>query len=37
VRYDPFQPDDPIRSQRAGLTTVGDMFRLLFDLKPCPA
>jgi hypothetical protein len=35
VRYDHFKTDDAVRAQRAGVTTIGDMFRLLFDLKSC--
>jgi hypothetical protein len=35
VRYDHFKTPDAVRAQRAGLVTIGDMFRLLFDLKSC--
>jgi hypothetical protein len=35
VRYDHFKTPDPVRAQRAGVTTIGDMFRMLFDLKSC--
>jgi hypothetical protein len=35
VRYDTLKIGDPISARRAGLNTIGDMFRLLLDVKPC--
>ena len=32
IRYDRF---DNETAQRVGVSTTGDVFRLLFDLKPC--
>src|SRR5262245_33126099 len=37
VRYDRIKTEDPVRAQRAGIVSIGDMFRLVFDLKPCLA
>jgi hypothetical protein len=35
VRYDSYKAPDSVSQQRAGLNTIGDLFRVLFDLKPC--
>jgi hypothetical protein len=37
VRYDLFKAPDPLGARRANVTTVGDVFRMLFDLKRCTA
>ncbi len=37
VRYDLFKAPDPLGARRANITTVGDVFRMLFDLKRCAA
>lgn len=37
VRYDRIKSPDPIRTYRAGIGTIGDIYRMLFDLKRCTA
>ena len=37
VRYDLFKAPDPLQARRANIATVGDVFRLMFDLKRCTA
>jgi hypothetical protein len=37
VRYDRIKSPDPIRTYRAGINTIGDIYRMLFDLKRCTA
>jgi hypothetical protein len=37
IRYDLFKAPDPLGARRANVTTVGDVYRMLFDLKRCAA
>ena len=37
VRYDRIKSPDPTRTYRAGITTIGDVYRVLLDLKRCTA
>lgn len=37
IRYDLFKAPDPLGARRANIATVGDVYRMLFDLKRCPA
>lgn len=35
VRYDRFKTEEAVSQQRAGLSTIGDLFGSMLDLKPC--
>lgn len=37
IRYDLFNAPDPLGARRANVTTIGDLYRMLFDLKRCTA